>query len=145
MWSSLLQQAFTHPHSMPYSLTGSVRTLYTSWRTIRDMKRRKCVLDYNVYRQRYNAIRKNNLLPQELQASSTVCVFYCHLCSLRSVCVWIINTSVTVVTFVCAATMSWSSICSLCAHHHHLCPPVTAVCRALWCGLSLWLWRTDSL
>ncbi|XP_041360706.1 28S ribosomal protein S14, mitochondrial-like [Gigantopelta aegis] len=44
-----------------------VRTKYVDWRMIRDEKRRKMVKQYNAERQRVNSIRKNTILPRELQ------------------------------------------------------------------------------
>lgn len=46
-----------------------VRTHYVDWKMLRDVKRRQCVKQFNVSRQRLNAIRKNTILPRELQAS----------------------------------------------------------------------------
>lgn len=46
-----------------------VRTHYVDWRMIRDAKRRHCVKQFNASRQRLNAIRKNTILPRELQVS----------------------------------------------------------------------------
>ncbi|KAL8596779.1 hypothetical protein ACOMHN_053875 [Nucella lapillus] len=53
-------------------LQTSVRTHYVDWKMIRDIKRRQCVKQFNVSRQRYNAIRKNNILPRELQELADV-------------------------------------------------------------------------
>ena len=46
-----------------------VRTHYVDWKMLRDVKRRQSVKQFNVSRQRLNAIRKNTILPRELQAS----------------------------------------------------------------------------
>ncbi|XP_076437803.1 small ribosomal subunit protein uS14m-like isoform X1 [Babylonia areolata] len=53
-------------------LQTSVRTHYVDWKMIRDVKRRQCVKQFNVSRQRYNAIRKNTILPRELQEVADV-------------------------------------------------------------------------
>ncbi|XP_042190701.1 28S ribosomal protein S14, mitochondrial isoform X1 [Callorhinchus milii] len=44
-----------------------VRNYYADWRMLRDVKRRKMAFDYADERRRINAIRKNTILPKELQ------------------------------------------------------------------------------
>lgn len=43
------------------------RSYYVDWRMLRDVKRRKLAYEYADERLRINAIRKNTLLPKELQ------------------------------------------------------------------------------
>ncbi|XP_041658766.1 28S ribosomal protein S14, mitochondrial [Cheilinus undulatus] len=44
-----------------------VRTYYVDWRMLRDVKRRQMAFDYADERLRINALRKNTILPRELQ------------------------------------------------------------------------------
>ncbi|XP_066548473.1 small ribosomal subunit protein uS14m [Amia ocellicauda] len=44
-----------------------VRGYYVNWRMVRDVKRRQMAFEYANERLRINAIRKNNILPKELQ------------------------------------------------------------------------------
>ncbi|MEE6496008.1 hypothetical protein FKM82_002204 [Ascaphus truei] len=50
-------------------VTGSnqVRSYYVNWRMLRDVKRRKMAFEYADERLRINALRKNTILPKELQ------------------------------------------------------------------------------
>lgn len=44
-----------------------VRSYYVDWRMLRDVKRRQMAFEYADTRLRINAIRKNTILPKELQ------------------------------------------------------------------------------
>ncbi|CAL8320410.1 unnamed protein product [Arctogadus glacialis] len=44
-----------------------VRSYYVDWRMLRDVKRRQMAFDYADQRVRINALRKNTILPKELQ------------------------------------------------------------------------------
>nr|XP_061795535.1 small ribosomal subunit protein uS14m-like [Nerophis lumbriciformis] len=44
-----------------------VRAYYVDWRMLRDVKRRKMAFDYADERLRINSLRKNTILPKELQ------------------------------------------------------------------------------
>lgn len=44
-----------------------MRSYYVDWRMLRDVKRRKLAYEYADERLRINAIRKNTILPRELQ------------------------------------------------------------------------------
>ncbi|XP_053356951.1 28S ribosomal protein S14, mitochondrial [Clarias gariepinus] len=48
-------------------LLEQVRSYYVDWRMLRDVKRRQMAYEYADTRLRINAIRKNTLLPKELQ------------------------------------------------------------------------------
>ncbi|XP_025900760.1 28S ribosomal protein S14, mitochondrial [Nothoprocta perdicaria] len=52
---------------LPASCTRQVRGYYVDWRMLRDVKRRKLAYEYADERLRINAIRKNTILPKELQ------------------------------------------------------------------------------
>lgn len=52
---------------IPGGNTGPVRNYYVDWRMLRDVKRRKMAFDFADERRRLNAIRKNTILPKELQ------------------------------------------------------------------------------
>ncbi|NXG48089.1 RT14 protein, partial [Psilopogon haemacephalus] len=52
---------------LPSSCTRQVRGYYVDWRMLRDVKRRKLAYEYADERLRINAIRKNTILPKELQ------------------------------------------------------------------------------
>lgn len=47
-----------------------VRGYYVDWRMLRDVKRRQMAFDYADTRLRINALRKNTLLPKELQVNN---------------------------------------------------------------------------
>lgn len=51
-----------------------VRSYYVDWRMLRDVKRRQMAFEYADERLRINALRKNTILPKELQV--TCVVFY---------------------------------------------------------------------
>ncbi|KPP70726.1 mitochondrial 28S ribosomal protein s14-like, partial [Scleropages formosus] len=51
----------------PGGLAEQVRGRYVNWRMLRDVKRRKMAYEYADERLRINAIRKNVILPKELQ------------------------------------------------------------------------------
>lgn len=44
-----------------------LRGYYVDWRMLRDVKRRQMAFDFADERLRINALRKNNVLPKELQ------------------------------------------------------------------------------
>ncbi|KAI0207820.1 28S ribosomal protein S14, mitochondrial, partial [Lamellibrachia satsuma] len=44
-----------------------VRARYINWRMLRDVKRRNLVKEYGPIRLRVNAIRKNTIIPREIQ------------------------------------------------------------------------------
>ncbi|KAK7091276.1 small ribosomal subunit protein uS14m-like [Littorina saxatilis] len=67
MAGSLLGRTLQSLLRVNSQLQMTVRTHYVDWRMLRDVKRRRLVKDLNVYRQRYNAVRKNTILPAELQ------------------------------------------------------------------------------
>uniref|UniRef100_A0A672TVP3 28S ribosomal protein S14, mitochondrial n=2 Tax=Strigops habroptila TaxID=2489341 RepID=A0A672TVP3_STRHB len=52
---------------LPSPRTSQVRSYYVDWRMLRDVKRRKLAYEYADQRLRINAIRKNTILPKELQ------------------------------------------------------------------------------
>ncbi|NWT38920.1 28S ribosomal protein S14, mitochondrial [Rissa tridactyla] len=52
---------------LPSACTTQVRSYYVDWRMLRDVKRRKLAFEYADERLRINAIRKNTILPRELQ------------------------------------------------------------------------------
>lgn len=52
---------------LPSPCPGQVRSYYVDWRMLRDVKRRKIAYEYADERLRINAIRKNSILPKELQ------------------------------------------------------------------------------
>ncbi|NXT29787.1 RT14 protein, partial [Syrrhaptes paradoxus] len=52
---------------LPSPFTRQVRGRYVDWRMLRDVKRRRLAYEYADERLRINAIRKNTLLPKELQ------------------------------------------------------------------------------
>ncbi|XP_077188645.1 small ribosomal subunit protein uS14m [Paroedura picta] len=51
----------------PFSCLGQVRSHYVDWRMLRDVKRRKMAHEYADQRLCLNALRKNTILPKELQ------------------------------------------------------------------------------
>ncbi|XP_038270283.1 28S ribosomal protein S14, mitochondrial [Dermochelys coriacea] len=51
----------------PLPCRGQVRGYYVDWRMLRDVKRRKMAYEHADERLRINALRKNNILPKELQ------------------------------------------------------------------------------
>ncbi|XP_053806340.1 28S ribosomal protein S14, mitochondrial isoform X2 [Vidua chalybeata] len=52
---------------LPLSCPRQVRSYHVDWRMLRDVKRRKMAYEYADERLRINAIRKNSILPKELQ------------------------------------------------------------------------------
>ncbi|OXB59310.1 hypothetical protein ASZ78_006776 [Callipepla squamata] len=50
-------------------LPSQTRGYYVDWRMLRDVKRRRLAYEYADERLRINAIRKNTILPKELQVS----------------------------------------------------------------------------
>lgn len=75
----LLQTFSRHTKVVPVSLNGlkstaiakcqlaPSRSYYTDWKMIRDVKRRAMVKEYAPLRLRLNCIRKNRILPKEIQ------------------------------------------------------------------------------
>ncbi|NXG00895.1 RT14 protein, partial [Sakesphorus luctuosus] len=53
--------------ALPSLCPGQVRSYYVDWRMLRDVKRRRLAYEYADERLRINAIRKNSILPKELQ------------------------------------------------------------------------------
>ncbi|XP_009081318.1 PREDICTED: 28S ribosomal protein S14, mitochondrial, partial [Acanthisitta chloris] len=53
--------------ALPWPCPGQVRSYYVDWRMLRDVKRRRLAYEYADERLRINAIRKNSILPKELQ------------------------------------------------------------------------------
>uniref|UniRef100_A0A8D0BV71 28S ribosomal protein S14, mitochondrial n=1 Tax=Salvator merianae TaxID=96440 RepID=A0A8D0BV71_SALMN len=51
----------------PLSCVGQVRSYYVNWRMLRDVKRRRMAFEYADQRLRLNCLRKNKILPKELQ------------------------------------------------------------------------------
>uniref|UniRef100_A0A8U7N1B0 Uncharacterized protein n=1 Tax=Corvus moneduloides TaxID=1196302 RepID=A0A8U7N1B0_CORMO len=52
---------------LPSPCPKQVRSYYVDWRMLRDVKRRKMAYEHADERLRINAIRKNSILPRELQ------------------------------------------------------------------------------
>ncbi|KAM9706671.1 small ribosomal subunit protein uS14m isoform 1-T1 [Dama dama] len=52
---------------VPSSASGQVRSYYVNWRMLRDVKRRKMAYEYADERLRINSLRKNTILPKNLQ------------------------------------------------------------------------------
>ncbi|NXY21020.1 RT14 protein, partial [Atrichornis clamosus] len=52
---------------LPSPYPRQIRSYYVDWRMLRDVKRRKVVYEHADERLRINAIRKNSILPKELQ------------------------------------------------------------------------------
>ncbi|XP_060778757.1 28S ribosomal protein S14, mitochondrial [Neoarius graeffei] len=66
----LIQSSFQFTQQACRSSLGiveQVRGYYVDWRMLRDVKRRQMAYEYADTRLRINAIRKNTLLPKELQ------------------------------------------------------------------------------
>lgn len=64
--SSELLPASTSP------VVSQVRGRYVDWRMLRDVKRRRLVKEYAPVRLRTSAVRKNTILPREIQVKSSV-------------------------------------------------------------------------
>ncbi|XP_061776041.1 28S ribosomal protein S14, mitochondrial [Nerophis ophidion] len=62
-----------------------VRGYYVDWRMLRDVKRRKMAFDYADERLRINSLRKNTILPKELQelADKEIAAFPRDSCPVR--------------------------------------------------------------
>lgn len=75
MISFVITITFVYKHLQRYlqalrSCWGAVeqaRSYYVDWRMLRDVKRRQMAFDYADERLRINALRKNTILPKELQ------------------------------------------------------------------------------
>lgn len=52
-----------------------VRGYYVDWRMLRDVKRRQMAFEYADERLRINALRKNTILPKELQVQCRAFLF----------------------------------------------------------------------
>uniref|UniRef100_A0ABI7WF63 Mitochondrial ribosomal protein S14 n=1 Tax=Felis catus TaxID=9685 RepID=A0ABI7WF63_FELCA len=52
---------------VPSSASGQVRGYYVDWKMLRDVKRRKIAYEYADERLRINSLRKNTILPKDLQ------------------------------------------------------------------------------
>ncbi|XP_033284022.1 28S ribosomal protein S14, mitochondrial isoform X3 [Orcinus orca] len=52
---------------VPSSASGQVRSYYVDWKMLRDVKRRKMAYEYADERLRINSLRKNTILPKDLQ------------------------------------------------------------------------------
>nr|XP_035973332.1 28S ribosomal protein S14, mitochondrial isoform X3 [Halichoerus grypus] len=64
MLASLLR---TVRKMVPSSPSGQVRGYYVDWKMLRDVKRRKMAYEYADERLRINSLRKNTILPKDLQ------------------------------------------------------------------------------
>lgn len=54
---------------IPSSASSQVRGYYVDWKMLRDVKRRKMAYEYADERLRINSLRKNTILPKDLQVS----------------------------------------------------------------------------
>lgn len=54
---------------VPLSASGQIRGYYVDWKMLRDVKRRKLAYEYADERLRINSLRKNTILPKDLQVS----------------------------------------------------------------------------
>uniref|UniRef100_G1U3I0 28S ribosomal protein S14, mitochondrial n=1 Tax=Oryctolagus cuniculus TaxID=9986 RepID=G1U3I0_RABIT len=52
---------------VPLSASGQIRGYYLDWKTSRDLKRGKLAYEYADERLRINSLRKNTILPKDLQ------------------------------------------------------------------------------
>ncbi|CAO2637387.1 28S ribosomal protein S14, mitochondrial [Lemmus lemmus] len=52
---------------IPPSASSQVRSYYVDWKMLRDVKRRKMAYEYADERLRINSLRKNTILPKDLQ------------------------------------------------------------------------------
>ncbi|EDM09442.1 mitochondrial ribosomal protein S14 (predicted), isoform CRA_c [Rattus norvegicus] len=59
----------TFRQAVPLSSSGQARGYYVDWRMLRDVKRRKMAYEYADERLRINSLRKNTILPKDLQVS----------------------------------------------------------------------------
>lgn len=58
-----------------------VRGYYVDWKMLRDVNRRQMASEYADERLRINALRKNTILPKELQVQCSFFVFvFCLVC-----------------------------------------------------------------
>ena len=55
-----------------------VRSYYVDWRMVRDVKRRQMAFEYAEERLRINALRKNTILPKELQVDCSNFISNCR-------------------------------------------------------------------
>nr|XP_028572484.1 28S ribosomal protein S14, mitochondrial-like [Podarcis muralis] len=52
---------------LPHPMCWTSKGYYVDWRMVRDVKRRKMAFEYADQRLRLNSLRKNKILPKELQ------------------------------------------------------------------------------
>ncbi|CAH6790706.1 28S ribosomal protein S14, mitochondrial [Phodopus roborovskii] len=57
----------TFRQAVPPSTSSQVRGYYVDWKMLRDVKRRKIAYEYADERLRINSLRKNTILPKDLQ------------------------------------------------------------------------------
>nr|CAG4650678.1 EOG090X0MNX [Sida crystallina] len=67
MFGSTKSTLLNNQGNQVIKLDQPVRFKFADWRMIRDYKRRKCVAQYGAERMRINSLRKNDILPPELQ------------------------------------------------------------------------------
>uniref|UniRef100_A0A8D1K1A9 28S ribosomal protein S14, mitochondrial n=1 Tax=Sus scrofa TaxID=9823 RepID=A0A8D1K1A9_PIG len=63
----LFHNFFPGVQMVPSSASGQVRSYYVDWKMLRDVKRRKMAYEYADERLRINSLRKNTILPKDLQ------------------------------------------------------------------------------
>ncbi|XP_028833925.1 small ribosomal subunit protein uS14m [Denticeps clupeoides] len=66
----ILKASILLPHQAfqrSFGVVQQVRGYYVNWRMLRDVKRRQMAFEYADTRLRINALRKNTLLPKDLQ------------------------------------------------------------------------------
>ncbi|XP_019807652.1 small ribosomal subunit protein uS14m isoform X1 [Tursiops truncatus] len=61
------QETLQDQQVVPSSASGQVRSYYVDWKMLRDVKRRKMAYEYADERLRINSLRKNTILPKDLQ------------------------------------------------------------------------------
>ncbi|KAL7303893.1 hypothetical protein TKK_0004013 [Trichogramma kaykai] len=57
----------TYPTITPCGQGQQIRSMYTKWKTMRDMKRRKLAKEYAPERLRLLGIKRNDVLPREIR------------------------------------------------------------------------------
>ncbi|XP_020826197.1 small ribosomal subunit protein uS14m isoform X2 [Phascolarctos cinereus] len=82
MLSSLLRSV---RQMVPFSGTGQIRSYHVDWRMLRDVKRRKMAFEFADERLRINSLRKNTILPKDLQevADQEIAAFPRDSCPVR--------------------------------------------------------------
>ncbi|XP_020826196.1 small ribosomal subunit protein uS14m isoform X1 [Phascolarctos cinereus] len=65
--------------------TGQIRSYHVDWRMLRDVKRRKMAFEFADERLRINSLRKNTILPKDLQevADQEIAAFPRDSCPVR--------------------------------------------------------------